>query len=255
MRSLDHAWLRMGLWVRIVSLAWMGSAVVYGEGSSMPGGGVGYNAVLGKLLNDIPAFAASVETTMTNSVEKTRLVIPMKMAKREDRLRIEVDFGKMQGGGLAVQGLGALQKVGMARMTSIVSPADRTMFVLFPDLKFATRVALSDADLPSPGSKVSKKALGKESLDGQPCVRQQVVLTSSDGGKTEATTWEAAALDRFPVRIAFRSEGSTIVMTFSGVRLSSPDDDSFRVPSDYKTFDSMPALMQEATTRAFNPGN
>src|SRR5262245_52989723 len=111
----------------------------------VPGGGIGYNAAVAGLLGDIPAFSAEVETALTNQTDKSKLAIPMRMLKRENRLRIDVDFVKIKGAGVALQGLAAMQNIGMARMCSLVTPQDKSMIVFFPDLKTYTKVGLSDA--------------------------------------------------------------------------------------------------------------
>jgi hypothetical protein len=62
------------------------------------------------------------------------------------------------------------------------------------------------------------------------------------------------ALNKFPVRIAFHTDGSSVVMNFSEVNLAAPPEDQFEVPSDYKSFESMTTLMQEAVTRILKSG-
>lgn len=232
---------------------------VMAQGGGMPGGNLGFNAAVAQLFADIPAFSASVETAITNQAENTRMVLPMRMLKSGDRFRIDVDFVKLRGAGAQLQGLSALQNIGMSRMSSLVLPQEKGMVVLFPELKFQTRVALSEADLPSEGYKVTKKAGGKETVNGQPCVRQQVTLTTKDGEKTEVTTWESAALNQFPLKMMFRQDkdkdGGTLWMTFSDVKLTAPEEGLFKVPSDYKGFNSISGLMQEAMARALNPGS
>ncbi len=235
-------------WALIV--AWASPLSVRGQGSGIPGGELGYNAAMAKLFADIPYFSADVETTLTNLTDKTRLSIPMRMLKRQDLLRIEVDFVKLKGTGLAMQGLAAMQNIGMARMTSLVDPKQKGMTVLFPDIKAYSKVSMSEADLPEDGFKVVKKPSGKDTINGQACVRQKVTLTASDGQKVEATTWEATALSNFPIRMLFQQKDGSMTMTFRDVVLQAPADELFKVPSDHKSYDSMSSLMQEAMTRA-----
>ncbi|MBL9137352.1 MAG: hypothetical protein JNK85_15880 [Verrucomicrobiales bacterium] len=246
------AWLAVAVGLGVTSLR------AGAQGGGMPGGNLGFNAAVAQLFADVPAFSAAVETAITNQAENTRMVLPMRMFKSGDKFRIDVDFVKLRGAGAALQGLSALQNIGMSRMGSLVLPQEKGMVVFFPELKFQTRVSLTEADLPADGYKVTKKAGGKETVNGQPCVRQQVTLTTKDGQKTEATTWEAPALNQFPVRMMFRQDkdkdGGTMWMTFSDVKLASPGDDVFKVPSDYKSFNSISGLMQEAMARALNPG-
>jgi len=252
--------------MRMTSNRWVGSSVAalvawclagLAGGSAlaqgMPGGGAGYNAIVARLFADIPAFSAKVETALTNTADKSRLLIPMRMMKRDRVMRIEVDFTKMNGSGVAMQGLAGMQNIGMARMTSLVIPGEHFMRVLFPDLKFHSKVELSDSDLPNAEFKVQKKSLGKDTINGQACARQLVTIVSKDGQKNEATTWEATALNNFPVRISFKPQDSTMVMSFTEVALGAPPEDQFKVPADYKEFDSVSSLMSEAMTRAYKP--
>lgn len=242
-------------WWSAISVAWMvawAPLTAPAQAPGLPGGELGYNAAMAKLFADIPYFSVSVETVLTNLTDKSRLTVPMRMHKRQDLLRIEVDLVKLKGTGVALQGLSAMQNIGMARMTSLVDPKEKGMQVLFPDLKAYSKVTTSEVALPDAGFKVTKKAGGKETINGQACVRQQVTLTSTDGQKVEATTWEATGLSNFPIRMLFRQKEGSMVMTFSDVRLEAPADDLFKIPSDYKPFESMSALMQEAMTRAIS---
>lgn len=225
----------------------------HGQGG-LPGGNVGFNATVAMLFNDIPAFSANVETAITNKAENSRMTLPMKMQKREDLFRLEVDLTKMKGSSALIASLAAIQNIGMARMASVVSTRDKEMMVMFPELKFYTRVALSEVDVPTGDFKVSKKAGGKETINGQPCVRQQVTLTAADGKKTEATTWEATPLKNFPIRMLFRPEGSSMAMNFNGVDLNAPSPETFSVPKEYRAFDSISSLMQEAMTQVLKRG-
>ena len=214
---------------------------------------MGFNAAVARLFSEVPAFSANVETVLTNKADNSRLSVPMRMLKNGDRFRIEVDFVKMKGAGLAMQGVSAIQNIGMSRMTSLVLPKEKGMVVLFPELKYYTKVTLEEADLASDGYQMTKRQAGRDTINGQACVRQNVVLTAKDGTRTEVTVWENPALERFPVRMLFRPEGASMMMNFSEVQLTAPGEDAFKVPPDYKGFNSIAGLMQEAMTRALSP--
>ena len=74
---------------------------------------MGFNAAVARLFSEVPAFSANVETVLTNKADNSRLSVPMRMLKNGDRFRIEVDFVKMKGAGLAMQGVSAIQNIGM----------------------------------------------------------------------------------------------------------------------------------------------
>lgn len=250
MKHMLARWLFGGLLA-----GWMATSGAWAQGLGMPGSNLGFNAAVATLFNNIPAFGASVEVGFTNKSGSTRMQIPMRMLKRDKDFRMEVDLARIRGSGLAMQGLTGMQNIGMARMVSLVLPKEQGMLVLFPDLKFHTRVELSEADLAVEGFKVAKRAAGKETVNGQACVRQEVTLTAGNGEKTQATTWEATGLGNFPVRMLFRGDDQTMVMNFSQVSLTPPAEDQFRVPKDFTGFNSIAGLMQEALTKALaGPG-
>lgn len=240
-RSFGSRWTWIGAWLCLAL-----GALSDASAQDMPGGGLGYNAVVAKLLADYPAFSASVETVMTNKTEKSRLSVPMSMSKRGDLLRIEVDLGKMQGSGVSLDQVTAMQNIGLGRMAMVVNPTVRTMFVVFPDVKFATQVGMSPSDVMDPSVKVTKRRSGKDKIGGRAVVRQAVAMTGADGRKTEATAWEDPELGNFPARIAFKQEDTSVEMTFSGAALNSGPEEQYSVPGDYRKFDNMSVLMQEA---------
>lgn len=254
---MKHTFFRRHGGGRLSWIAALALASVIGLRASaqgLPGGNIGFNATVAMLFNDIPAFSANVESALTNKQDNTRMTLPMRMLKRDDQFRLEVDLTKIKGSSSIVQSMATIQNIGMARMASVVSTKNKEMLVMFPELKFYTKVALSEVDVPTGDYKVTKKAGSKETIDGQPCVRQQVILTATDGKKTEATTWEAPALKNFPVRMLFRPEGSSMAMNFSSVELTAPGAESFAAPKDYKAFDNISSLMQEAMTQVMKRG-
>ncbi len=219
----------------------------------MPGGNVGFNAAVAELFRGIPAFTANVDSMMTNRADKTRVTVPMKMLKSRERFRIEVDLVKMKGNSFALQGLAGMQNIGMSRMHSLVLPNEKGMLILFPDLNSYTRVPLSEMDIPSGGFKMSRKAAGKETIQGKSCAKFEVVLTAPDGAKTAATVWESEDLGNFPVRMLFRPDDATMLMEFSQISLAPPEEALFEIPKDYKGFNGISGLMQEAMKQAFRP--
>lgn len=152
-----------------------------------------------------------------------------------------------------MQGVPMMQNLGLARMATLVQPNQRSMTVLFPDVKYYTRIAMAEADLPRPDVRIEKRSAGRDTINGQACVRQRVTMTSPDGVKTEATVWEAPRLGNFPLRIEVKPDEGSMRMTFRDVKLAEPEGDLFEVPKDYQGFNSIGALMQAATQRAFRP--
>ena len=62
--------------------------------------------------------------------------------------------------------------------------------------------------------------LAKETVDGHPCVKNKVTVTSDKGVKLESTVWNATDLKDFPIRMQYLEEGRTATLTFSDVKLA-----------------------------------
>ena len=60
--------------------------------------------------------------------------------------------------------------------------------------------------------------LGKDTVDGHPCVKNKVIVTDNEGSKHESTVWNATDLKNFPVKIETDRTGrQTMTMLFKNV--------------------------------------
>lgn len=223
---------------------------VMAQAPGMPGGDTGFNSLVTKLFRQIPTFSAAVDTTMTNKADRSRVMTPMKMAKLESVLRIEVDLLKVRGAGLSLQGMTALQNIGMSRMVSLMHKGSNHMVLLFPELKFHTRVALPDSELMDERVEVIKKPGGRDLINGYTCTRQDVTVKIPGGVTTELVAWEAKDLRGFPVRMFFQDEKAAVVMNYRDVKLTPPPAEQFEIPPGWRYFDTLQELMQAATAEA-----
>lgn len=232
----------------------LAGVTAWGQGTRRGGGEGGFHGSLAGLFGDAVAFSADAEVGLTNRTDQSRLNVPMRVFKSRDRFRLEVDLQRVQGAGNAAQGLSTLRGIGMTKMTCLVLPEEKGMILMFPELKVGMRLPFSETALPADGFRVEKRAAGKETLEGQACVRQEVQVTTSDGARVAGTVWEATALKGFPVRMLFQPEDSGLGLRFSQVRMAAPGEEMFRVPSDVRLVDGAAGLMQEAMSRALQSG-
>lgn len=115
---------------------------------------------------------------------------------------------------------------------------------------------LPDAEATAPGSdfKVEAAELGKETLDGHPCVKNQVVVTNTKGEKHESTVWNAADLKNFPIKIEHTEEGQAVTMLFQDIKLSKAEASVFDPPADCTRYDSMMTMMQQVMMKRMGAG-
>ena len=73
----------------------------------------------------------------------------------------------------------------------------------------------TDTDTAAPGDfKVEMTEIGKETVDGHPCVKNKVVVTDKENKKHESTVWNATDLKNFPIKIQTQEQGGNATMLF-----------------------------------------
>ena len=98
-------------------------------------------------------------------------------------------------------------------------------------------------------AKIERKAIGKEKMDGHPCVKQQVVITDDAGHKSEATVWTATDLRDFPVCVATKESEGTVVMRFRQIQFTRAETNRFEPPAGYIECADMQVLMAGPVTK------
>ena len=73
--------------------------------------------------------------------------------------------------------------------------------------------------------KVETTELGKETVDGHPCVKNKVVVTDKESKQHESTVWNATDLKNFPVKIETGRERRHFDHAFKNISLTKPDAD------------------------------
>jgi len=202
-----------------------------------------FNGAISKLFGDNPDFSADIDIHMNRNGEE--ITMPGKMAHSEDKFRMDMDMSNVKGLHMPPQAAAQMKQMGMDSMATITRVDKKTTYILYPAMKAYVENTLADADAKgSADYKVETTKVGNETLDGHDCVKNNVVMTGSDGVPHKATVWNASDLKQFPVKIEMTAEtGDTMVMHFASVKLDKPDSSLFEPPADYTKFDSMMNLM------------
>src|SRR5262249_44209986 len=140
----------------------------------------------------------------------------------------------------------ALKQMGMSRVISLVRPDKKLIHIIYPDQKCYLNMTLppEEAEAADKSVKLEKTPLGKETLDGHPCVKNKVVTPAVDKAQAmEATTWNATDLKDFPVQIQTQEKGNTTIMRFKQVQLAKPEAKDFELPADYKQYNDQQELI------------
>ena len=243
MKKTFLAALLVGLTVMPCALAQMGAPA-------------GINAALPKLFGDITAFSAKADMQVLDKEQKEKITAPMDFALLDKKVRVELDMTRMKNKDLPPTALAGMKQMGMDRVITISPPDQKTTCIIFPGLEayFNLTVPQDDVATFEKDSKVTKTALGKETINGHPCVKNQVVITDDKGEKHEATVWSATDLKDFPVRILSKEKDDTIIMNFKDIKLAKPDAKLFEKPAGYTEYPSKEAMMQAVMMKMMQSG-
>ena len=201
-------------------------------------GSPSFSTAMLKLFGNLTAFTARADVQVLDQSQAERLRTPMTFADLDGRLRVEIDMTQMRGRDLPPAALAGLKQLGMDRVISLTRPDKKAMHIIYPNAQSYVSLPLSkeETDAANQNLKVEKTALGKETLDGHPCVKNQVVVKNGTNVVLSATTWNAGDLKGFPVQITTKEKDTTSIMRFQQVQLVRPDAKQFEPPAGFKQY-------------------
>lgn len=227
----------------ITALGFSGATQAQMPGGENPGE---MNSAMLRVFGDHKAFQAKADVKVTDANQKEVMNAPMEVALSEGKARFAFDLTQMKGDAMPPAALEMMKSSGMTQIVSVSRPDLKEVFIVYPVKKAMLRMPMSEknAKMAVSEPKITKTVLGKETIDGHACVKNQVKMTDADGGVTEATTWNATDLKDFPVQIKATEKGMTSLLRFKDIRLAKPDAALFDVPSGFKEYKNMMEMMQ-----------
>lgn len=192
-----------------------------------------------KFFNTV-SFSAKAVVTATGTSRKVP-TMEFDMAVSEGKTRTEIDMGKMMA---EAGGRGAPD---MGKMISIFIPSKKLSYQIMPamngycEMPIPEAARSGDADIPN----VERKVLGTETVEGYECSKVLNTVTTKDGTKHVATTWEAAKLGGLPVRIETKTPEGLMTMSFKDIKTAKPPDSMFEPPAGLTKYPSMQAMMMQ----------
>ena len=231
------------LTLAVLSLSLVLAGSVYGQMGRVPG--PAYNSAMAKLFGDNTAFSADVEIQSGSSDDK-QMTLPGKMIVDATKSRFEMNLGDAKGGRMSPSAAQQMKAMGMDKTITISRPDLKQVYMIYPGMTAYVSTPLPDQDAPKPDAfKVNTTELGKETVDGHPCIKDKLVVTDDQGKTHESTVWNATDMKKFPIKIVTSEGGTTATMLFKNVNTSKPDASLFDPPSGYKKYDSTGSLMME----------
>jgi hypothetical protein len=89
--------------------------------------------------------------------------------------------------------------------------------------------------------RVTKKLLGKETVNGFACTKYQIMSKIKNAG-VSSTIWIADKIN-FPIRVFSQSQGNKVTLEVKNIRIGKVADSIFEIPKGYKKME-MPRMPQ-----------
>lgn len=207
-----------------------------------------FSGSMAKLFGENSSFSANVEMQMAMDSGGEPMVMPGKIAVSEGKSRFEASMaGKMPQ---------QFAKMGMDKTVMIARPDKKVTYMIFPSMQAYCEMPIADPEVAKPQSdfKIETTELGRETLEGHPCIKNKAVVTDSEGNKHEATLWNATDLNKFPIKIEQNDQGRSGTILFKDIKLGKPDAGLFEPPTDYTKYDNMQAMMQQVMMKKYGIG-
>jgi hypothetical protein len=203
---------------------------------------------LTKLFGDITAFSAKADVRVVDKTQKESMTMTMNFAFLDSKVRVEIDMAQMKGKDMPPGAAESMKQMGMDRIVSVIRPDKKAMYMIFSGMQSYVNMPppKEDAAMLEKNPKIEKQVLGKETIDGHPCVRHKVVVTDDTGKKNEAIVWNATDLKDFPVQVQTTEKDNTVVMHYREVQFARPDARQFDPPGGFTEYGDMQQLMQGA---------
>ena len=215
-----------------------------GMGGPPPGPGLSGSTT--KLFGDNSTFSANLEMQTSNDASET-MTVPGKIFFDQGKSRFEMDMSQLKGGKMSPDAAAQMKSIGMDKMTMISRPDKKLGYQVFPGMQAYLENALPEREANGQPDdyKIEITELGKETVDGHPCIKNKAVVTDKDGTKHESLVWNATDLKKFPIKIEQMEDGTKVTMLFRDVSLTKPAAELFDPPAGATKHGSMQAMMQQ----------
>lgn len=234
--------------VTLVFCALSGAGLAQGTFAGPRRGGDA-GAGLAEIFGKDKSFSAVAHTTIKGAGGND-MQIEMSYAVLEGKVRTEMDMTKAQGGMMSPQAAAMMKQMGMDKSITIMLPEKHKGYVVFPgmkaycDLPMGASSSSTESNTPP---KTVKTEVGKETLDGHPCVKYKVVVTPEGGTPVTMFVWQATDLKEYPIQTEVDAGNGGVVTTrFQDINQTKPSASLFEPPSDYKHYSNQQEMMMNA---------
>jgi hypothetical protein len=252
-RATIHKLMKKYLSILITVVFCLGLIPAFAQMGQMPGGSQ-FDGAMSKLFGDNSTFTAAMESQIKPK-SGDLITMPGKIAFDSGLTRFEVNMTEAKGVKMPPGASEQMKSMGLDQMVTITQPKENFVYIIYPGLQSYVQTGPSEKSAATNGAvKVEATALGKETVDGHPCVENKVIISDDTGGQHEYTVWNATDLKNFPVKIIHVEQDNEITMSFKDVSLTKPAASEFVVPVGYTRYDNMQTMIQTEMMKKLGGG-
>jgi outer membrane lipoprotein-sorting protein len=225
------------------------------RGGPMGGQQPGLDPIMTKLFGTVKSFSAKMEMSMTSPQGAMTMSSGYEML--DGKIRMEIDMASIQSAQLPPEAMAQMKSMGMDRMVNISLPEKKLLYLIYPGLQSYAEMPIPQASQAADAGKEAKvdyAEVGKETIDGHPCVKSKMTVDTGDGKKREGFIWTATDLKGFPLQIQFDDPRAQMTMRFKDVQFKEPDAGRFVPPADFTKYNNPQEMMQGAMQKMMGAG-
>ena len=146
----------------------------------------------------------------------------------------------------------AMRQMGIDQQIIILRPDLKLVYNIYPRLKsYVTRpLPKDDAAVQGKEPKLETTELGREDVEGHPCVKKKFVITAGDGERHEILAWLASDLKHFPLKTQVTDDGSIEVTTYKQIQFIKPDAKLFEPPAGFTEYTNFEEMMDKTQPKS-----
>jgi hypothetical protein len=206
-------------------------------------------------------FSAALHTDVNMAAQNQTMSMTGKMYFRGGDSRSEMDMSQATGTLIPPQAIAQMKAMGMDKMISISQNSQKTTYVIYPGLQAYAKMQEPNTDSQTNAVKVDTTDLGKETLDGHPCLKKQFILTDpGTGQQLTMITWNATDLNNIPIQVQQTVSGSngagktSMTMHFTDITMGKADAGLFQPPAGYTAYTDIRTMMQTEMAKKMGGG-
>jgi|GEM_PF-6465267 hypothetical protein len=217
--------------------------------------------IQGALREQAPFFAAALSEFFTDSRDysaRAELIlpeqepgdsIPIGLAVSGGRMRWQLNLNQVRSARFPPERIALLRQMSLDTAVLWLKPGE--------DLKVALPRLKAWAQTPTPTfpaieeqaankqGKLRKTAIGREVIDGHPCVKHMLNAPDENNPGQVALIWEATDLENLPIKILVKTDGRIHGFQLRNVKPGQIDERHFQPPAAFVRKPSMAALLQQ----------